>query len=313
MRLHYLLLIVSFLAGCDQDNSQQSNETKDQTTELEPVSAKNFGEYWYGSGAEITSYALEQARYGEIHRGQAVAVFVTEPFSKSKQVKLDDYKNAGEDKVTVLKLNMTKKFLTGIYPYSMMRSTFVPIDGSAMIKCTTTSQEWCGHTFLQLNKLDSGYRWHSFSYFESEGDKTDTLNHLLTEDELWATIRLNPDQLPTGDIELLPGTFYIRLKHRPIAAQPAEASLSTLESSDYHDKEHSLYQLKYDNRTLKIFFEKELPHRILGWEEAYSSGFGNSRQLTTRAKRKATIRSKYWTKNSNADRGIRKQLQLDTE
>jgi len=55
---------------------------------------------------------LEQARYGEIHKGRAVTIFVTEPFSKSKQVKLDDYKAAGDDRANVMKLNMTKNFNT---------------------------------------------------------------------------------------------------------------------------------------------------------------------------------------------------------
>ena len=51
-----------------------------------------FRDYWYDGKAEITSYALQQARYGELHTGEAVLVFVTEPFSKSKQVKLDDWR-----------------------------------------------------------------------------------------------------------------------------------------------------------------------------------------------------------------------------
>jgi len=46
--------------------------------------AEEFGAYWYQGKAELTSYTLEQARYGEVHPGEAVLVFVTEDFSKSK-------------------------------------------------------------------------------------------------------------------------------------------------------------------------------------------------------------------------------------
>ncbi|MEK6223912.1 MAG: hypothetical protein N2A97_03490, partial [Thermodesulfobacteriales bacterium] len=91
------------------------------------VDSEEFKAYWYDGKAEITSYKLEQARYGELHEGYAVLVFVTEDFSKSKQVKLDNPQNANGDDVKVLKLNRIKKFDTGIYRYSMMDSVFTPI------------------------------------------------------------------------------------------------------------------------------------------------------------------------------------------
>ncbi|MEL7148626.1 MAG: hypothetical protein AAFO69_19785, partial [Bacteroidota bacterium] len=91
-------------------------------------SGQDFNSYWYQGKAEITSYALEQARYGEVHPGKAVMVFVTEDFSRSKQVKLDFPGRAGNDAVKVLKLNALWKFNTGIYDYSVMQSTFTPVD-----------------------------------------------------------------------------------------------------------------------------------------------------------------------------------------
>ncbi|MEQ9230208.1 MAG: hypothetical protein RIF46_05960, partial [Cyclobacteriaceae bacterium] len=133
---NFWLLLVLIVASCATEKEQAIE------SELPTQIPASFNAYWSKGGAEITSYDLEQARYGEIHKGTAVTVFVTEPFSKSKQVKLDDYKSAGDDRVNVLKLNLTKKFLTGIYPYSMMLSTFSPLDGSPMIKSSMTVQEW---------------------------------------------------------------------------------------------------------------------------------------------------------------------------
>ncbi len=304
---NFWLLLVLIVASCAPEKEQAIE------SELPTQIPASFNAYWSKGGAEITSYDLEQARYGEIHKGTAVTVFVTEPFSKSKQVKLDDYKSAGDDRVNVLKLNLTKKFLTGIYPYSMMLSTFSPLDGSPMIKSSMTVQEWCGHTFLQLNKLDTGYQHTGFSYFESEGDKTGFTTTDLAEDQLWTQIRLNPKELPLGETELFPSSFYLRLKHRPLESQIALATLERIESSDYSTHSHLNYMLKYKDRTLSIFFEENLPHRILGWEETHMSGFGNPELLTTKAKLKKTIRSKYWGKNSNSDRAIREELGLSTE
>ena len=55
------LLMVLFV-GCTPAISQD-----------DPVMApsQEFRDYWYAGEAEITRYKLEQARYGEIHQGDA--------------------------------------------------------------------------------------------------------------------------------------------------------------------------------------------------------------------------------------------------
>lgn len=114
---------------------------------------KNFFDYWYQGKAEISSYNLQQARYGALHEGKAVLIFVTEDFSENKQVKLDHPSQAEDDAVKVMKLKLVKKFNTGIYLYSMISSIFTPVNTQTFphsLKVTTTSQEWCGHTFTQL-------------------------------------------------------------------------------------------------------------------------------------------------------------------
>ena len=305
MKKSIYLLIAILITSCGSSISQQPSNEKMQ----------DFNSYWYAGEAELTSYELEQARYGEVHKGTSVLVFVTEPFSESKQVKLDDWRDQSKDNVSVLKLNMTKKFLTGIYPYSMMMSTFTPVSYDKYphaFKVTTSSQEWCGHTWMQLNLDDENYRLQGFSYFESEGDVDYDFSKVLLEDELWTRIRLNPAGLPIGEISLLPSTFYLRLKHSANKVRQASAKLSTVSESDFSDQAHQMYELVFDDRSLSIYFENVFPYTILGWEEVYSSGFGTPQKLTTKAKRINTIKSAYWGKNSNADREIREELGLST-
>lgn len=267
-----------------------------------------FGSHWYQGEAEVTSYTLEQARYGEMREGKAVLVYVTEDFSKKKQVKLDDPYSAGEDRVNVLKLNMTKNFTTGIYPYSMMMSVFTPIYGNEhTLKVTTSSQEWCGHTFTQLNLRDEAYRIQLRSYFESEGDQTVDLDRVLLEDEIWTKIRLTPDALPTGSLQIIAGTFYQRLGHTALQVEQAEARLETAQNGE------KAYTLTYPERTLTIRFKAAFPHEIMGWEETYTDGFGpNAQRLTTRAVRDESMMVDYWTRNSNADIELRNALNLDS-
>jgi len=163
-----LFLLIFLFGNCTQDKNQSSD--KNQFAVMTSVSNNQFKDYWYQGKAEITSYNLQQARYGEIHKGDAVFIFVTEDFSKKKQVKLDYPSKNLKDAVPILKLNATRKFNTGIYPYSTMQSVFTPVnqkEDNGSLKVATSSQEWCGHTFMQLNQRGNNYQVQSNSYFES--------------------------------------------------------------------------------------------------------------------------------------------------
>lgn len=275
-----------------------------------PLLADPFGDYWYRGEAEITSYDLEQARYGEIHQGDAVLIFVTEDFSRRKQVKLDAPAAAGDDAVKVLKLNATKNFNTGIYPYSMMMSVFTPVsEPAAPLKVSTSSQEWCGHTFTQLNRTAESYHLSELSYFESEGDRTVELEGAIPEDGLWTLLRIDPGALPTGRVRLVPATFYQRLRHQPWQTAWAEASLA----ADPDDAALSIYRLDYgDVRSLAIRFRTAFPHEIESWQETYVSGWGpGAHRLTTKATRKQRIMLDYWNRHDVADAALRERLELD--
>lgn len=303
-----LLLPVVFLFGCAEKapSRDDASDPAIPAGDIGPLSDE-FGDYWYQGLAEITSYNLEQARYGEIRNGEAVLIFVTEPFSRSKQVKLDNAGDAGDDEVTVLKLNHTRNFVTGIYPYSMMTSVFTPVsEGPMPLKITGSSQEWCGHTFTQLNRSASGYRARLFSYFESEGDQDGELPETMPEDGIWALIRINPDRLPTGDIQLIPSAVYQRMSHSDLQPYAATASLT-------EDDTLRSYRVDYPDldRTLAIHFSADFPHQISGWEETRMSGFGEGRRmLTTRATIKAREMLPYWELNSTADVRYRERLGL---
>lgn len=297
-----LLLTPTFLTYRAYAEPRENNITSD---------SPEFKNYWNSGKAEITSYKLEQARYGELHSGYSVLVFVTEDFSKEKQVKLDRPAQAGDDKVRIMKLNRIKKFDTGIYRYSMMDSVFTPIDIEqfpSTLKLSSSSQEWCGNTFTQLNLRDGAYEVKSFSYFESEGDRTFDLEDEFLEDELWTRIRINPDSLPVGKIKIIPGAMASRLTHKELAVETAEASLGR-----NSDDPSSLmdYKINYpeSSRSLIVTFKKDFPYEIVSWEETYKSGFGeDARELTTKATLDKTLITDYWNKNKPMDRVLREEL-----
>ena len=211
---------------------------------------------------------MEQARYGEIHQGHSVLIFVTEDFSKSKKVKLDNPSQTPKDAVSVLKLNATRKFNTGVYPYSMMTSIFTPVDlkkHTNTLKVSSSSQEWCGHTYMELEAEKNHFSFELKSYFESEGEIEKKVEKAFLEDEIWTRLRIDPKSLPTGTVKMLPGAFFARLRHIEYQAFSVEAELS----SHKENSQLLTYQLNYlgIDRTLNIHFNKSFPHQIEGWEE----------------------------------------------
>jgi hypothetical protein len=83
-------------------------------------SDRDFDSHWHDGRAELNGYRLKVSRYGQERNGRAVLIYVTEPFSESKRVKVEDWKKNPEDTFDALKLNMIRDFQTGIYDYNTM-------------------------------------------------------------------------------------------------------------------------------------------------------------------------------------------------
>jgi hypothetical protein len=301
LKIYVYGLIVGFLLfRCDQQASSQAGSKEPGLYEKE-----EFKNYWYAGKAEVSSYKLDQARYGENRSGKAMLIFVTEDFSATKQVKLDDPNKAGRDKINVLKMNITKNFVTGIYPYSMMLSVFTPTSRNQFpntLKVTMTSQEWCGHVFSQMNLRSDKYNVESYSYFEQEGDSKLSLGKTILEDELWNRIRLDSENLPEGKFKLIPGLFYTRLKHAEL--KPLEVTGSLADAGD-----HMKYIITYPDRKLSIFYQKKFPHQIIGWEEEFEEW---GKPAFTKATLDKTLYIDYWKKNKNENQSLRDSLGLST-
>jgi len=262
--------------------------------------SEEFKSYWFNGEAEVTSYKLIQSRYGESREGTAMLVYVTEDFLPDAQVKA----NAKSDiTIPVIKLNATKNFNTGIYPYSIMQSTFYPLEGtSSALKISASIQEWCGHVYIQLNNKDE-FKLVSHSYFEGEADKKLRLPKTYLENEVWTQLRIDPNLLPTGEISMIPSFEYLRLDHQEIKAYPAMAEF-------YQDGEWSVYKISYPvlKRELKIYYSNFAPFKIQQWIEETEV---NGKLYSTSAKKMEEIKSDYWNKKSNNDLHLREQLNLN--
>lgn len=314
MRFLYLLLNILLLAACQSTTTEPASEVPARlVNETAQAEAPGLSEQWYQGEAEITSYALEQNRYQDVHPGQAVLIFVTEDFLTDKQVKNDNYRNPNS--TPILKMNRVLDFPTGLYDYHVMTSVFTPVKTQAFphtLKVTNATTEWCGQVFSQLNYEKGSYTSKLFSYFEDEGDQETKVKAGLLEDEVFNRIRINPAALPVGEVKMLPSSTYLRLSHRAVKLVEAKTALSPYEGTDFTGDGLMSYSITYPayQRKVEVIFEKAAPHAIVGWTDTYPSAFDRAPR-TSIARRKKTLWTPYWSKNSLSDMAMREKLDLD--
>ncbi len=295
-----ILLIVA-QASCAQPKAKGMSPSIDQVMKQ------------YGSGqAEVNVYKLKQNRYNAVHEGNLTAIWVTEPFLLDKQVKNET--NASKNSTTVLKNIRVKKFTTGVYDYTMSTSLFTPINRKQFPhtpKISSSSLEWCGQTFSQLNLKGDQYISTLFSYFEQEGDEENKVKASLLEDELYTLIRMDSKHLPEGSIELIPSMSYLRLIHKETRPYKATADIKSYVGKEFNGINLKEYVITYPSlqRTLKIVFESSFPHQIVGWTDEYPSVFDQKKRMTI-ATLKESMMLDYWNKHGLQDEGLRKKLGL---
>jgi len=269
-----------------------------------------FDEYWHDGKAELDGYRWTGSRYGETRDGWAVMVFVTEPFSRSKFVKVEDPRQDSADTFDALKLNLIREFQTGIYDYNTMTSVFDRSVDFEPVKITFSSAEWCGHVFQQLLFRDNQIEETYLSYFENEsGARTfPRIGGGLAEDNLFILLRgLRRDFLPAGEersFPFIPGAFHRRVTHGSMDWTQARIRRS-LEPETVEVPAGSFSAIVYmieteDGRVGRFHVEEAHPHRILRWvwtsrtEDDASTGVQiEAGELT------GTARLKYWELNRN--------------
>ncbi|MCS6984089.1 MAG: hypothetical protein NZM25_03035 [Leptospiraceae bacterium] len=258
--------------------------------------------YWNEGLAEIAIYKLEKERYGEIHPGELILVSVSEPFRRKEQVKAE--KGSQIDDLVVLKVIQIRRFTTGIYDYSLMSSTFYDVTNHQLIKASFSAQDWCGQEYWQMNLWGKNYQLEWHSYFEQWSDGKTRLPFSFSEDEILARLRINPDFLPVGELELIPSLQSFRLERHETKTQKAVALREAL-----GDKKMK-YEINYPSgRMISIIYDVDFPHIIREIRERHKP-LEKEKTLTSRAILTKTERIAYWKHNRRHDESLRKRLGL---
>lgn len=304
----------AILLSCQNTSLQVPSIGANPTTQNHPTlpdapqqtASSAFWKYWGDGKAELSGYKGMTSRYGRLIPAQTVLIFVTEPLHRKTLIKDDSA--SGSNKISTLKLNHVLKFRTGLYPYSVMTSTFSPVDTWRQrafdpVKISFTAQEWCGHVFQGVWPGAGYFESQTMSYFASEGErkeKVKTTSDTLYEDALFIQLRsLDQSLFAKGHWkgQLVPSIWHHRKSHTPM--RPLEATLQRTTIQKDKKKLHR-WTLKTQQFTRTVDMTIEYPHTIVGW--SHSNGETFTLQKSTRLP--------YWNLSKAGDERFLKQLGL---
>ena len=296
-----LSLLLLSLLGCARGHAQPAPREALRFPEFPRRAlggaSEPFARQWFGGDAELNGYSAVVPRYGEPRDAELVLIYVTEPMSRRTWIKDDDAR--GDDRVGVLKLNVSLKFTTGVYPYSVLTSVFAPYgdwgrERFSPVKLTLTAQEWCGHVFHGVWPGEDRVVSQLFSYFAQEGEAREEVAvgaGALYEDALLIQLRELDGPFAGGRDwrgPLVPSLWRTRRRHRPLAAEPAEITRARTTVDGLAASRFTLRVSGYE----RVFdVEAAGARRLLGWR----TNDGETVRLLRSA------RMPYWRLNHNAD------------
>jgi len=282
-----------------------------------------FESHWQDGRAELAGYRYHVTRYGQRREGRCAMITVTEPFSASKHVKVDDPAANPPDTFEALKLNLVRHFQTGIYDYNTIVSLFTRSRDFAPVKVAFSCAEWCGQVYEEDIFGSQGISGFFRSYFENESAniRLPARGGGVEEDDLFILLRgLRGDYLPPGgtrSVALFPSPFIRRLAHRPagwVAADIGRAPQPQRVVVPAGTFDAVLYTVRVeDGRTGRFWIEVLYPHRILRWAWTAVPGKGTGRMAGDGLDEGELIRSArlpYWRLNQPGDESYLREIGL---
>ena len=238
---------------------QQESKPKVETVvPINQETNKTFTDYWKKDKIEITTYELKEDSILVGEGSLTFSIDYVEGVNKT-------------DSIQVLHSDFTGKIHKDNYDYSAMTSTYSPLNQtlrSHATKVINSVQEPAINSFLELSQIPKSYEIESYNTFKEKTKKHFILERKNLEDELWAKIRMNPNDLPTGDIEIIPSFAYWQSVKKSPNIYEAKAVLKDYLGTEFTGKKLKIYSLEYPDlkRNLSIVFEGNFPFEIVGWK-----------------------------------------------
>lgn len=239
----------------------QQDKPKPKIETLLPINQetnKTFIDYWKNGKIEITKYDLEEDSISVGEGSLSFSIDYVEGVNNT-------------DSIQTLHSDFMGKIHQKNYDYSAMTSTYLPLNLTLRphaMKVTNSVQEPTGNSFLALSQIPKYYEIIAKNTFKVKSKEHFVLERKNLEDELWAKIRMNPNDLPTGETEMIPSFAYWQSVRKSPNIYEAKAELKDYTATEFTGKKLKIYTLDYPDlkRNLSIVFEGAFPYEIMGWK-----------------------------------------------
>lgn len=236
-------------------------EAKPKSAIMAPInqeSNKTFINYWKNNKTETTKYELKE---DSVAVGEGSLTFSIEHVKGVNKT----------DSVKTLRSDFTGKIKKEKHDYSVITSTYLPLNLSLRphaLKILNSVQEQNENSFLELSQIPKSYEIASKNTFKDKTKEHFVLERKNLEDELWTKIRMNPSDLPIGDIEITPSFAYWQSVHKSPEIYEAKSEIKEYLGTEFKGRKLKIYTLNYPDlkRNLSIVFEANFPFEILGWK-----------------------------------------------
>jgi hypothetical protein len=214
-----------------------------------------FQKYWKTQGIESTKFILTQ---DSSTIGEATLSYTLKDFGK-------DLPNGA---IPSLSSNFFQKIVQENYNYSENSSAITPLNTplyAHALSVISSAQSNDGTDFLSFQPEPKSYLFVGRNSIETEKEIHKVTEKGNLEDEIWTKIRMNPDALPQGEIEMIPSLGYWNKIHKSPSAQEVKAEFKGVENSP----KLRIYTLDYPElkRKLEVTFGINPPYHIFKFEE----------------------------------------------
>lgn len=257
-----------------------------------------FAGYWSTSLTEVSTYELQQARFGNVYEGEAYLSFSQVVYSRARQIAAVNIDTLNKDQMKTLQLVGSRSYKCGNQWHALSQMVVMPQifrDGPYALKIAASVNDLNGISYAQLNLDANKYLLQVRNPDNREGDQNRVVQLTMTEDQIWCMMRIYPDSLPTGGAFMLPGLLSTRLRNEMMQPLAVKLSLHKAELGELPPALQTrgllkVYTIDYpvNGRTLQIYFNAAPPHLIEGWKDSYQDSGTSSRWSHTIAIRTST-------------------------
>jgi len=223
--------------------------------------------YWDSGKAEFQTYHAKIGKYGYTRDAVAKIILVKEPFDKFKRVK----SLTVPESIEVMKMNYIQAVPAGVYEYNQMASIFFERSSGRILKYSMSSQDGCGHSYMQYMLAGEEHNFIFYSYFDDEGEIKRTITEsgpVYFYDALPFVLRFRIKGKSPYMIKIFPG--FIRNKFTEPIPYEVKVSKTHLDNiSVNNDFYKSVYEVVVNGgRKIDIFyFDTVFPYRLIKWKK----------------------------------------------